>query len=168
MGRKTQMRSLRFAPVAGVVLLLGLLGAGPAAAQPDHLHADLSLVGCETLQATGFELPKQARLDLRFENAASGALLHKAAVTTDAEGSMTLKAKVPLSGVKAVRMELGRPGAAKPFAFSEMTLAGPCPLPFTGPARAPALLTLGLCLLVAGAVLVRMSAGRGRHRAARL
>ena len=51
------MRWLRFPPVAAAVLLLGLLGAGPAAAQPDHLHADLSLVACDTLQATGFELP---------------------------------------------------------------------------------------------------------------
>ena len=82
------MRWLRFSPVAGVVLVLGVLGAGPAAAQPDHLHADLSLVGCGTLQATGFELPKHTRLDLRFENAANGALLHKAAITTDADGSM--------------------------------------------------------------------------------
>ena len=159
------MRWLRFSPVAGVVLVLGLLGAGPVAAQPDHLHADLSLVGCGTLQATGFELPKHTRLDLRFENAANGALLHKAAITTDADGSMALKAKVPLTGVKTVRMEVGRPGAAKPFAFSEMTLAGPCPLPFTGPARAPALMGLALCLIVAGSVLVRMSVDRGRHRA---
>ena len=46
-----------------------------------------------------------------------------------------------------------------------MTLAGPCPLPFTGPARAPALMGLALCLIVAGSVLVRMSVYRGRHRA---
>jgi hypothetical protein len=160
------MRWLRFPPVAGAVLLLGLLGAGPAAAQPDHLHADLSLVGCGTLQVTGFELPSRAKLDLRFENAATGASLHKRTVTTGADGSIALKAKVPLTGVKAVRMELGRPGAAKPFAFSEMTIAGPCPLPFTGPARAPALAGLALGLVVAGSVLVRMSADRGRHRAA--
>ena len=153
------MRSLRFAPVAGVVVLLGLLGAGPAAAQPDHLHADLSLVGCGTLQATGFEL--------RFENAANGALLHEVAITTDAQGSIALKAKVPLTGVRTVRMEIARPGDAKPFAFSEMTLAGPCPLPFTGPSRTPAQLALAVGLLVAGSVLVRLSADRGRHRAAR-
>jgi hypothetical protein len=72
---------------------------------------------------------------------------------------------VPLTGVKTVRMEVGRPGAAKPFAFSEMTLAGPCPLPFTGPARAPALMGLALCLIVAGSVLVRVAVYRGRHRA---
>ena len=161
------MRSLRFAPVAGVVLLLGLLSAAPAVAQPDHLHADLSLVGCGTLQATGFELPKHIQLDLRFENAANGALLHKLAVTTDAQGSIAVKAKVPLTGVKTVRMEIARPGETKPFVFSEMTLAGPCPLPFTGPSRAPAQLALALGLLVAGSVLVRLSADRGRHRVAR-
>ncbi len=161
------MRRLRLPAVAGVVLLLGLLGAGPAAAQPDHLHADLSLVGCGTLQATGFQLPASTKLDLRFENAATGASLHKRTVTTSADGSIALKAKVPLTGVRSVRMEIARPGAARPFAFSEMTLAGPCPLPFTGPARAPALMALALGLLVAGSVLVRMSAYRGRHRVAR-
>lgn len=161
------MRRLRLPEVAGVVLLLGLLGAGPAAAQPDHLHADLSLVGCGTLQATGFELPASTKLNLRFENAATGAALHTETVTTKADGSVVAKAKVPLDGVKSVRMEIVRAGSAKPFAFSEMTLAGPCPLPFTGPARAPALLGLALCLLVAGSVLVGMSAYRGRHRAAR-
>jgi hypothetical protein len=161
------MRRLRLPAVAGVVLLLGLLGAGPAAAQPDHLHVDLSLVACDTLQATGFELPARTKLDLRFENAATGGALYKAAVTTKADGSVVAKAKLPLDGVKSVRMEVARPGEAKPFAFSEMTLAGSCPLPFTGPARAPALLGLALCLLVAGAVLVSMSAYRGRHRAAR-
>ena len=157
------MRWLRFSPVAGVVLVLGVLAAGPVAAQPDHLHADLSLVGCGTLQATGFELPKHTQLDLRFENAANGALLHEVAVTTDAQGSIALKAKVPLTGVKTVRMEIARPGDAKPFAFSEMTLAGPCPLPFTGPARAPALAGLALVLIAAGAALVSVSAYRGRH-----
>jgi hypothetical protein len=161
------MRRLRLPAVAGVVLLSGLLGAGPAAAQPDHLHADLSLVGCGTLQATGFELPASTRLDLRFENAATGGALHTASVTTKADGSIVAKAKMPLDGVKSVRMEIARPGAAKPFAFSEMTIAGPCPLPFTGPARAPALMALALGLLAAGSVLVRMSADRGRHRAAR-
>ena len=92
------MRWLRFSPVAGVVLVLGVLGAGPAAAQPDHLHADLSLVGCGTLQATGFELPKHTRLDLRFENAANGALLHKAdRKSTRLNSSHTATSRMPSS-----------------------------------------------------------------------
>ena len=161
------MRRLRLPSVAGVVLLVGLLGAAPAAAQPDHLHVDLSLVGCGTLQATGFHLPASTKLDLRFENAATDAALHTATVTTKGDGSLVVKATVPLTGVKSVRLEVARPGSAKPFAFSEMTLAGPCPLPFTGPTRAPALLGLALAMLVAGSVLVRMSAYRGRHRATR-
>ena len=92
------MRWLRVSPVAGAVLLLGLL-ASPAAAQPDHLHADLALVSCGTLQATGFELPAGTKLDIRFQNAANDATLHQASVTTDADGAMTLRAKVPLTGV---------------------------------------------------------------------
>ena len=57
------MRRLRFPLVASAALLLGLVGAGPAAAQPDHLHLDLTLVACGTVQATGFHLPESARLN---------------------------------------------------------------------------------------------------------
>jgi hypothetical protein len=158
-------RWLRLPPVAAAVLLVGLLGAGPAAAQqgPDHLHVDLSLVGCGTLQATGFKLPESAKLELRFVNAATGATLHSSTVTSSAEGTMALKAKVPLTGVSTVRMTVTQPGAAKPFAFSELTIPGPCPLPFTGPARAPALAGLALGLLAAGGLLVGVTAYRGRH-----
>jgi hypothetical protein len=60
-------------------------------------------------------------------------------------------------------MTVSRAGAAKPFAFSELTVPGNCPLPFTGPARAPALAGLALGLLAAGGLLVRVSAYRGRH-----
>ncbi len=158
-------RWLRLAPVAAAVLLVGLLGAGPAAAQqgPDHLHVDLSLVGCGTLQATGFKLPQSSKLELRFENAATGAVLHRSTSTTGADGTLVLKAKVPLTGVSAVRMTVTRPGAAKPFAFSELSIPGACPLPFTGPARAPGLAGLALGLLVAGGLLVGLTAYRGRH-----
>ena len=93
------MRRLRLLSVAGVVLLVGLVGAAPAAAQPDHLHVDLSLVGCGVLQATGFDLPASSKLDIRVENAATGAALHTAAVTTKADGSLVVKVKVPLTGV---------------------------------------------------------------------
>lgn len=162
------MRWLRVSAVAGTVLLLGLLAAGPAAAQPDHLHADLALVSCGTLQVTGFEMPADTKLDIRFVNGANDATLHQASVTTGADGAMTLRAKVPLTGVKTVRMTISRPGAAKPFAFSELTIAGECPLPFTGPARLPALAGLAMALLLAGATLVRASGyrpGRGARTA---
>jgi hypothetical protein len=159
------MRWLRVPQVAGAVLLLGLLGAGPAAAQPDHLHLDLALVSCGTLQATGFELPSRAKLDLRIVNAANQATLHRTTVTTDADGAMTLRAKVELTAVRTVRMTARRPGAAKPFAFSELTIPGACPLPFTGPARWPTMAGLALCLLLAGATLVRLSGHRRLRKA---
>ena len=161
------MRLLRSAPIAGSMVLLGLLFAGPAAAQPDHFHLDLALAGCGQLKATAYELPKSTRLDIRIQNAANGATLRRATVTTGKDGSLTLDAKVPLTGVRTVRATVARAGAAKPFAFSELSISGECPLPFTGPARAPAATALGLCLLVAGAVLLRASAYRGRHRAGR-
>jgi hypothetical protein len=160
------MRWLRVPPVVGAALLLGLLGAAPAVAQPDHLHLDLSLVSCGTLQATGFEMPKETRLDLRFVNAANGATLHRDTPTTDADGALAVTAKVELAGVRTVRLSVTRPGEDKPFAFSEMTIPGECPLPFTGPTRWPTLTGLALALIVAGAALLRLSASRGRHRAA--
>jgi hypothetical protein len=158
-------RWLRFPPVVAAVLLLGLLGAGPAAAQRarDHLHVDLSLVGCGILQADGSKLPESSRLELRFVNASTGATLHRSTVTSSADGTFALNAKVPLTGVNTVRMTVSRPGAAKPFAFSELTIPGECPLPFTGPARAPTLAGLALGLLVAGGLLVTVTAYRGRH-----
>jgi hypothetical protein len=157
-------RWLRFAPLAGAVLLLGLLGAGPAAAQqgPDHLHVDLDLVGCGTLQASAYKLPPSSKLDLSFVNASSGVTLHNETLTSGADGTLTLTAKVPLTGVNTVRLTVAKSGA-KPFAFSELTIPGECPLPFTGPARAPTLAGLALVLIVAGGVLVSVSAYRGRH-----
>ena len=161
------MRRLRFPLVASAAVLLGLVGAGPAAAQPDHVHLDLTLVACGTVQATGFHQPESARLDVRVQDADSGRTLKRTTATTDKDGTLVLKvAGVPLQGVRDVRVSLARPGA-KPFVFSELTISGECPLPFTGPARAPAMTALGLCLLVAGAVLLRGSAYRGRHRAGR-
>ena len=159
------MRWLRVPPVVGAALLLGLLGAAPAAAQPDHLHLDLALVSCGTLQATAFEMPKETRLDLRFVNAANGATLHQVTPTTDADGSVVVTAKVELAGVRTVRLTATRPGESRPFAFSEMTIPGECPLPFTGPARWPSLTGLALALIVAGSVLLRLAAHRGRRRA---
>ena len=162
------MRRLRFPLVASTALALGLLGAGPAAAQPDHLHLDLTLVACGTVQATGFHLPESASLDVRIQDADTGRTLKRTTATTDKDGTLVLRtAGLPLEGVRDVRMSLSQPGAAKPFAFSELTISGECPLPFTGPARAPAMTALGLCLLVAGAVLVHAAAYRGRHRAGR-
>jgi hypothetical protein len=160
------MRWLRFAPVAVAGLLAGLL-AGPAAAQqgPDHLHVDLSLVSCGTLKASGAHLPASTQLQVRFLDAANGATLRQATVPTDAGGSFDLDVTLPLPGVRTLRMTVARPGTAKPFAFSELTIPGACPLPFTGPARSPALAGTGLALLVGGALLVVATAYRGRHRA---
>ena len=162
------MRRRKLSLVVGAAWLLGLLGAGPAAAQPDHLHLDLTLVACGTVQATGFHLPSSARLDVRVQDGASGRTLRRTTATTGKDGALVLKvAGVPLQGVRTVRVSVARPGAAKPIAFSELSISGECPLPFTGPARVPALTALGLCLLVAGVALLRAVAYRGRHRAGR-
>ena len=154
---------LRFPPVAVAALLLGIVCAGPAAAQPDHLHLDLSLVGCGQLKATAFELPKSATLDLRFLNAANDKVLHQATPTTAKDGSLELTAKLDLTGVRTVRLAVSRPGTGKPFAFSEMSIPGECPLPFTGPTRWPALAGTALVLIAAGLALVRVAAHRGQR-----
>jgi hypothetical protein len=157
------MRWLRFPPVAVAALLLGLAWAGPAAAQPDHLHLDLSLVGCGELKANAYELPKSAKLDLQFLNAANDRVLHQATPTTAKDGSLELTAKVDLTGVRTVRLAVSRPGDDKPFAFSEMSIPGECPLPFTGPTRWPTLAGTALVLIAAGLALMRLSADRGQH-----
>jgi hypothetical protein len=156
------MRWLRFPLVGVVALLLGLVCAGPAAAQPDHLHLDLSLVGCGQLKVDAYELPKSAKLDLRFLNAANDQVLHQAAPTTANDGSLELTAKADLTGVRTVRLTAGRPGE-KPFAFSELSIPGECPLPFTGPTRWPTLAGTALVLMAAGLALVRVSALRGQR-----
>jgi hypothetical protein len=162
------MRWLRFPPVLVAVVLVGLALAGPAAAQPDHLHLDLALVGCGQVKVTGFELPKHTRLDVRFQNAAGGATLARETVTTKADGSLSLDAKLALTGVRTLRATVARPGAAKPFVFSELSISGECPLPFTGPARAPLTAGLGLSLVAVGAILVGVSLYRGRDTAGRV
>ncbi|MDF2740221.1 MAG: hypothetical protein K0S88_1589 [Actinomycetia bacterium] len=156
------MRWLRFPPVAVAALLLGLVCAGPAVAQPDHLHLDLSLVGCGQLKANAYELPASAKLNLRFLNAANDRVLHQATPTTGKDGSLELTAKVDLTGVRTVRLTASRPGE-KPFAFSEMSIPGECPLPFTGPTRWPTLAGTALVLIAAGLALVRVSASRSHH-----
>jgi hypothetical protein len=156
------MRWLRFPPVAVAALLLGLVCAGPAVAQPDHLHLDLSLVGCGQLKATGYELPAGAKLDLRFLNAANDRVLHQVTPTTGKDGSLELTSKVDLAGVRTVRLTASRPGD-QPFAFSEMSIPGECPLPFTGPTRWPTLAGIALVLITAGLSLVRVSSHRGHH-----
>jgi hypothetical protein len=157
------MRWLRFPPVAVAALLLGLAWAGPAAAQPDHLHLDLSLVGCGELKANAYELPKSAKLDLQFLNAANDRVLHQATPTTAKDGSLELTAKVDLTGVRTVRLTASRPGEDKPFAFSELSIPGECPLPFTGPTRWPTRAGTALVLIAAGLALMRLSAYRGQH-----
>jgi hypothetical protein len=159
------MRWLRLPPLLGALVLVLLALAGPAAAQPDHLHLDLALVGCGEVKVNGYHLPQSTRLDVRFQNAASAATLTREAATTGKDGSLSLDVKLPLDGVRTVRATLARPGAAKPFVFSELSLSGACPLPFTG--AAPATATIGLSLLAVGAILVGVSLHRGRHVAGR-
>ena len=159
------MRWLRFPPVLAAVVLAGLALAGPAAAQPDHLHLDLALVGCGQVKVSGYELPAGTRLEVHFQNAASGVTLERQTATTAKDGSLGLEVKLPLTGVRTLRATVARPGAAKPFVFSELSVAGECPLPFTGPARAPATAGLGLSLVAVGGMLVAVSLSRGRHRA---
>jgi len=89
-------------------------------------------------------------------------VLHQAAPTTAKDGSLELTAKVDLTGVRTVRLTVSRPGE-KPFAFSEMSIPGECPLPFTGPTRWPTLAGIALVLVAAGLALVRVSAHRAHH-----
>jgi hypothetical protein len=158
-------RWLRSPPVAAAMLLVGLLGAGPAAARqgPDHLHVDLSLVGCGTLQASGFKLPESARLELRFVNAATGAT----PAHLDRQLGRRRHHRPRRQG--AAHRSLHRPhdrhlsrgGQAVRLLRADHPRRLPAAVHRAGPGAHPAGLALGL--LVAGGLLVAVTAYRGRH-----
>ena len=128
--------------------------SAPALPPPSRTTStSTSLVACGTVQATGWEMPKDAKLDVRIQNAANDATLHKATVTTNGEGALALKTKVDLVGVRT-GADVGRRGRRQAVRLLEMTIPGECPLPFTGPARAPALTGLAVGLILAGTALV--------------
>jgi hypothetical protein len=133
------------------------------------LH-DLTCGGAVT-EGTG--MPERTRLDVALVDPASDRTLSRGQITTSASGTFEWRAKVSLSGMRAVRAVVRDPGQAAPLAWVEHSLARSCPLAYTGPNRTLPLVgvglsafTLGVLVLIAFAYHGRHSAPDGRHLAA--
>jgi hypothetical protein len=160
-------RSRIFSPAGALLLALAVLLAIPSAAaaqRPDHLHLDVRNIGCDRVEVSGFELPADAQLALRYTDAGSGRVLHTTSVRTGPDGRLTSSAKVSLAGVRTLQVGVVRPGQAQPSVFGETMVAQRCRLPFTGPTTDRVLLLTGLtAALLGAAALVATTATRGRH-----
>jgi hypothetical protein len=152
----------------GSTLLLSLafvfaIPSTAAAQSPDPLHQDVRNVGSERVDVSGFELPRDARLTLRYADADSGRVLHTATERTEPDGRLVASARVSLAGVKNLQVGAVRPGQAKPSVFGETLVTQRCHLPFTGLSSDQLLLATGLAGALLGVALVVATTPRGRH-----
>jgi hypothetical protein len=145
--------------------MLLAIPAVAAAQRPDHLHLDVTNIGCDRVEVSGFELPRDARLTLRYTDARSGRVLHTASVRTGPDGRLTASARVSLAGVRTLQVGVVQPGQARPSVFGETMVAQRCRLPFTGPTSdtVQRLLASGLAATLLGAVLLAATTPRGHH-----
>ena len=144
-------------------LLLALAVPSAAAQRPDHLHLDVANVGCGRVDVSGFELPERARLSLRYIDADSGRVLHRATARSGPDGRLVFSAKVSLAGVRTIQVEVVPPGRTEPSLFGETLVGQHCPLPLTGPSSGVVLLLGGILAALLGAALVIGTTQRGRH-----
>jgi hypothetical protein len=151
-------------PLAVAAASLALLPAGAALADngPDHLHLDVRHVGCEQVQVSGHQLPKRARLELRYLDAEDGRRLDTTTVRTAADGRLVADRTMPLNGVRTIRVQVHPAGSGTPLAFGEETIQGECRLPFTG-SRELLLLGLAAAALLLGAGALSRTPYPGRH-----
>ena len=94
---------------------------------------------------------------------ASDRTLARGAVTTSTGGTFEWPARVSLSGMRAVRAVVRRPGQTKPLAWVEHSLARACPLASTGPNRTLPLVGVGLSSFTLGVLVLIAFAYQGRH-----
>ncbi|HEX9342310.1 MAG TPA: hypothetical protein VF995_01670 [Actinomycetota bacterium] len=139
-------------------LALGLAGSGSAAAQTS---LGLRGVSCDRLTVSGEGLSPSTRFTLTILNPADLRALAQRTVTTSAAGTLATRVSVSLSGLRAVRAALRRPGAAPIWA--DQSLPAPCPLASTGGGHTAPLLAFAVAALAGGVVLVNAYAYHGRH-----
>lgn len=150
-----------------VLGLLALLAANPLLAGTAAAQTSLGLRGltCDGLTVSGEGLPPTTRFTLTILNPGDLRALAQRTVTTTATGTLSAQVTISLSGLRAVRATLRRPGADP--VWTEQSLPTPCPLASTGGIHAVPLLTLALAALTLGVVLLNAFAYQGRHLAAR-
>ena len=109
------------------------------------LH-DLTCSGATT-EGTG--MPQGSRLDVQLVDPASG--------------TFEWRAKVSLTGMRAVRAVVRDPARSAPLAWVEHSLARSCPLAYTGPNRTLSLVGVGLSSFTLGVLVLIAFAYQGRH-----
>jgi hypothetical protein len=154
-----QMRWCRILAAAGVAA--ALLLPGTAGAAPEQ-HLGLHDMTCSGITAMGMGLPRRSSLHLTLVDQDNGATLLTRTVRTSVTGAFEVRLDAQLNQVLSIRLLVSRPDGTKiGFADHVMATGAPmCDLPFTGPARAGALLGLGGGLLGLGLLLL-LGARRG-------
>jgi hypothetical protein len=150
----------RRAATIGLAAFALLAVAGPAHGVTYVGLHDLTCGGATT-EGTG--MPERARLDVTLVDPASDRTLARSRVTTSASGTFEWRARVSLSGMRAVRAVVRRPGQADPLAWVEHSLARACPLASTGPNRTLPLVGVGLSSFTLGVLVLVAFAYQGRH-----
>jgi hypothetical protein len=156
------MRWRRAATIGLTAFALLALARPATAVTYVGLH-DLTCGGATT-EGTG--MPEQSRLDVALVDPASGRVLSRDQVTTSASGTFEWRAKVSLSGMRAVRAVVRDPGRSTPVAWVEHSLARSCPLASTGPNRPLSLVGVGLSSFTLGVLVLIAFAYQGRHAGA--
>jgi hypothetical protein len=153
----------RRAATIGLTAFSLLMVAQPATAVTYVGLHDLTCGGATT-EGTG--MPEGSRLDVQLVDPVSDRVLSRGRVTTSASGTFEWRAKVSLSGMRAVRAVVRDPGRSAPLAWVEHSLARSCPLAYTGPNRTLSLVGVGLSSFTLGVLVLIAFAYQGRHAGA--
>jgi hypothetical protein len=156
------MRWRRAATIGLTAFALLMLAQPAGAVTYVGLH-DLTCNGATT-EGTG--MPERSRLDVQLVDPASDKVLSRGQVTTSASGAFEWRAKVSLSGMRAVRAVVREPGKSAPVAWVEHSLARACPLAATGRNRTLSLVGVGLSSFTLGVLVLIAFAYQGRHASA--
>jgi hypothetical protein len=158
----------RRAATIGLTAFALLILAQPAGAVTYVGLHDLTYVGlhdltCDGATTEGTGMPERARLDVTLVDPASDRTLSRGRVITSASGTFEWRARVSLSGLRAVRAVVRDPGKSTPLAWVEHSLARSCPLAYTGPNRTLSLVGVGLSAFTLGVLVLLAFAYQGRH-----
>ena len=153
------MRWRRAATIGLTAFALLVLAQPATAVTYVGLH-DLTCSGATT-EGTG--MPEGSRLDVQLVDPASDKVLSRGRVTTSSSGTFEWRAKVSLTGMRAVRAVVSDPARSAPLAWVEHSLARSCPLAYTGPNRTLSLVGVGLSSFTLGVLVLIAFAYQGRH-----
>jgi hypothetical protein len=149
--------------VALAGLVVAATAVGPTAAAADMTYLGLEDLTCGGVTIHGTGLPTATRLEVAVVDPASRRTLLEGSVTTSASGAFSWRARASLSGRRAVRAVLRRPGQRTSLAWAQQSVPQPCPLASTGPNRSLVLLGAGFGSFTLGLLLLLGFAYRGRH-----